>query len=104
MTSDHPRQDAMPTIIIGRETEEPNRWRYAVTVEDGGRRHEYDVTLGWSDYDLWSHGRVAPEKVVYAAFEFLLQREPATSILARFDCSVIRRYFPDVDAQLPRMV
>ncbi len=94
----------MPTITIGTETEETNRWRYAVTVEDGGRRHAYDVTLSWSDYDLWSHGRVAPEKVVKAAFEFLLQREPATSIMSKFDCAVIRRYFPDVDAELPKMM
>lgn len=75
-----------------------------MSVEDGGQTHAYDVTLSWADYDLWSHGRVAPEKVVRAAFEFLLAREPATSILPRFDCSVIRRYFPDVDAELPRMI
>lgn len=94
----------MPVITIGTETEEQNRWRYAVTVEDGGATHRYDVTLSWSDYDLWSHGRVAPEKVVRAAFEFLLSREPATSILSKFDCAVIRRYFPDVDAELPKLV
>ena len=94
----------MPSITIGPETEEANRWRYAVTVEDAGTQHSYDVTLSWSDYDLWSHGRVAPEKVVKAAFDFLLAREPATSILARFDCAVIRRYFPEVDSELPKLL
>ncbi len=92
---------AMATIEIGTETEGDKRWAYDVTVNDGARDYRYDVTLSWADYDLWSHGRVAPEKVVRAAFEFLLDQEPASSIMARFDCSVIRRYFPDVDRELP---
>ena len=54
-------------------------------------------------HDLWSHGTIAPSKVVEKAFKFLLQREPASAILTKFDCSVIRRYFPEVDAELPKM-
>lgn len=91
----------MAEIEIGREQESDNQWRYDVTVFDAGRTHHYDVTLSYADYDLWSHGRVAPSRVVEAAFEFLLDHEPATSIMSRFDCSVIRRYFPQVDEQLP---
>jgi hypothetical protein len=94
----------MATIDIGPETEGPNNWSYDVTVTDGGRSYEYRVTLGWSDYDLWSHGRVAPEKVVDAAFRFLLNNEPASSILTKFDCSIIRRYFPHVDEELPKLL
>jgi hypothetical protein len=40
--------------------------------------------------------------VVEAAFKFLLQREPAADILPKFDCSVIRRHFADIDAELPK--
>jgi hypothetical protein len=94
----------MPTIHIGTETEGKNNWMYEVQVREGGRAHDYHVTLSWSDYDLWCHGRVAPERVVRAAFEFLLEKEPVTSILAKFDCSVIRRYFPDVDRELPKKI
>jgi hypothetical protein len=95
---------AMPTITIGTETEGQNNWQYQLQVEDGGQNHEYEVTLSWQDYDLWSRGRVAPEKVVRTAFEFLLEREPATMIMSRFDCSVIRRYFPEVDRELPKKI
>jgi hypothetical protein len=101
------RQERMSdayTITIGQETEKPNRWDYDVVVEQGGRRHEYLVSLSWSDYDLWCHGRVAPEKVVDAIFRFLLERESASSILSKFDCSLVRRYFAEVDAELPKMV
>lgn len=33
--------------------------------------------------------------LVRASFEFLLEREPRTSILAQFELPVIARYFPD---------
>ena len=94
----------MSTINIGPETEGKNQWAYEVSVSDGGSDYYYDVTLNWSDYDLWSRGRVAPQHVVRATFEFLLAREPASAILRRFDCSLVRRYFPEVDAELPRMI
>jgi len=91
----------MATIEIGTETEGNNHWAYEVTVRDDGRLYHYHVTLSWSDYDLWSHGRVAPERVVRAAFDFLLEKEPPSSILAKFDCALIRRFFPEVDRELP---
>ena len=94
----------MATIVIGTEVEDKarSRWSYDVTVtDDAGGEHRFDVTLGWSDYDLWSRGRVPPSRVVEAAFRFLLANEPVGSIMARFDCSVIRRYFPQVDRELP---
>ena len=94
----------MAIIEIGTETEGKNHWAYDVRVSEGELDYRYTVTLNWSDYDHWSHGRVAPEKVVRAAFEFLLAKEPASSILPKFDCSLIRRYFPEVDTQLPKMV
>lgn len=94
----------MAKIEIGTETEGTNNWSYEVRVLDNGASHDYEVTLNWADYDLWSHGRIAPENVVQAAFEFLLQREPPSSILSKFDCSIIRRYFPEVDQELPRLI
>ena len=94
----------MAEIAIGIETEGDNHWSYDVVVTTAqGVRHEFVVRLSWQDYDLWSHGRVAPSRVVEAAFEFLLSREPAAEILPKFDCAVIRRYFPDVDKQLPTL-
>jgi hypothetical protein len=37
------------------------------------------------------------EALVVRAFEFLLAREPNTSILAEFELSVIGRYFPEFE-------
>ena len=43
-----------------------------------------------------------PERLVRASFEFLLEREPASSILPEFALSDISRYFPDYWDELPR--
>jgi len=94
----------MTQIDVKREIEGRNQWRYEVTLDDGGDTYDYDVTLSWQDYDLWTRGRVPPNRVVEAAFKFLLQREPASSILSKFDCSLIRRYFPQVDQELPKLL
>jgi len=94
----------MADINVKTETDSSRGWTFAVELNDDGRKHDYTVTLSWSDYDHWSHGRVAPERVVEAAFEFLLDHEPADAILSEFDCAIIRRYFPEVDRELPKLV
>ncbi len=94
----------MADIDVQSETEGANNWSYQVRVTEGDDGHDYRVTLSWSDYDLWSRGRVAPQRVVQAAFRYLLEREPASSILSKFDCSIIRRYFPEVDRELPGLL
>ena len=93
----------MAEIEIGPEVEGKNNWSYEVCVFDAGKRHTYAVTLSFQDYDHWSKGAIPPSKVVEKAFRFLLEREPATAIMSKFDCSVIRRYFPEVDTVLPKM-
>ena len=93
----------MASIEVKTETEGRNCWQYDVRVTGNGPSLDYQVTLSWSDYDLWCRGRVAPQRVVHAAFEFLLSKEAASDILPKFDCSLIRRYFPDVDQDLPKM-
>ncbi|MGB0766715.1 MAG: hypothetical protein ACPGYV_03280 [Phycisphaeraceae bacterium] len=94
----------MAEIEVGEETEAGNHWAYDVRVFDAGRTHDFRVTLSFQDYDLWSRGRVAPSRVIDAAFRFLLANEPADAILSKFDCSLIRRYFPQVDEALPEML
>lgn len=67
---------------------------FTVTVDDGTQtRHEVTVeeqTL--RDLGLESVDRT---RLVEASFEFLLEREPNTSILSSFELSVIGRYFPE---------
>lgn len=66
---------------------------YDVTVE-GASRHRVIVPARFGDEDL--------ERVVRVSFEFLLEREPASSILPEFSLDVIARYFPEYEDELPR--
>ena len=71
-------------------------WRCEVTVEQGGTKTDHTVRVTAADLERWGRGRPV-EDLVRRSFEFLLEREPPTSILRRFDLSVIQRYFPDFD-------
>jgi hypothetical protein len=47
----------------------------------------------------WGRGTAKEdvEDLVRRSFDFLLEREPPSSILGTFDLSVIERYFPEYD-------
>ena len=45
-------------------------------------------------------GQVSLEQLVRASFEFLLERELASSILRTFSLDVISQYIPDYHAQI----
>jgi len=47
-------------------------------------------------------GRHTAQHCLEAAFRFLLDREPRESIMGRFDVTVISRYFPEFERELPR--
>ena len=74
-------------------------WRCRVAVDDGGGRTQHSVTVSRADLGRWGRGarRQDVEDLVARSFEFLLEREPAASILETFDLSVIPRYFPEYD-------
>jgi len=45
-------------------------------------------------------GEVAPEELVRSSFEFLLEHEPASSILRTFSLDVISQYFPGYPTEI----
>ncbi|MGD1036842.1 MAG: hypothetical protein ABR878_06520 [Roseiarcus sp.] len=79
--------------------DDPLAFDVAVAEPSGTSRHR--VTLTRAELARLARGR-APERLIEAAFRFLIDREPKESILARFDLSVIGRYFPEFERELPR--
>lgn len=63
-----------------------------VTVRD---RTATAHTVRVSPEELARYGGGDPAALVRRSFEFLLAREPNTSILREFDLSSIERYFPE---------
>jgi len=59
------------------------------------------VRVSQADLDRWGAGGPV-EDLVRRSFEFLLEREPAGSILREFDLAVIQRYFPEFDQNFRR--
>jgi hypothetical protein len=76
--------------------EQINETTFKVTVADRTTT-THTVTLTQDYWRKLSGGIVTPDMLVYKSFEFLLEREPNTSILRTFDLSVIQRYFQDFE-------
>lgn len=76
---------------------------FEVTVK-GQTTTTHQVTVDPSYYEKLSGGRVPPEMLVEKSFEFLLEREPNTSILRRFELPVISRYFPEYEKTIRQML
>jgi hypothetical protein len=86
-------------ITVTRQSgDDPLPFDVVVAEPNGTTRHR--VTLTRADLARLA-GAHPPERLVEAAFGFLLEREPKESILARFDFSVISRYFPEFERELP---
>lgn len=73
--------------------------QYGVQVTEGHMTTSHRVTV---PDDLADAGLPEgdPERLVRESFLFLLEREPATSILAEFTLSDITRYFPEYPAEI----
>ena len=76
---------------------------FDVAVGEGAGATLHRVSLAHGYLARLPEGH-APERLVEAAFRFLLDREPKEAILRRFDLSVISRYFPEFEAKLPEYV
>ena len=53
------------------------------------------VTVSGAIHTKLTNGKISKETLLEKSFEFLLEREPNTSILSKFKIEVISQYFPD---------
>jgi hypothetical protein len=79
-------------------------WLCDVTVDQSGRRTRHAVTVRRADLERWAGGteREDVESLIARSFDFLLEREPPSAILATFELSVIQRYFAEYDRRFRR--
>ena len=73
-------------------------------IVEGRTRTTHRVTVTPQVYQKLTGGEVPIETLVEKSFEFLLQREPNTSILRSFDLPVIGRYFPEYEQTIRGML
>lgn len=75
---------------------------FDVRVIEGKSESSHHVTVADKDYDRLTAGEVSREELIRRSFEFLLEHESKESILARFDLSVISRYFPQYEREIKK--
>lgn len=73
---------------------------FEVGLGEGGTSHRVTVPEDLMEELELSEGDL--ERVVRESFEFLLEREPASSILPEFSLEVISDYFPEYRQELAR--
>jgi hypothetical protein len=89
-------------MIEVRRTAAGDPENFDVVIREGGGETRHHVTVSPETCRRLTGGRHSPEQCVEACFRFLLDREPKESILGRFDVTVIARYFPEFERELPR--
>jgi hypothetical protein len=75
---------------------------FGVEVEEGNEITGHKVRLPQSFLDDLLLTEVDEELIVRETIDFLLEREPATSILPEFSLEDVSRYFPEFPEELQR--
>lgn len=76
---------------------------YRVVVENRSMT-SHMVTLPVNYYEMLTEKRISPEELIEKSFEFLLKREPNTSILRSFELSIIGSYFPEYEETIKEQI
>jgi hypothetical protein len=79
-----------------------NQGAFGVKVTEGEVTTDHRVTVPPALVDDLGLAVTEPEDIVRESIAFLLEREPATSILPEFSLDEIGRYFPEFISELPR--
>ncbi|TMC79306.1 MAG: hypothetical protein E6J09_02280 [Chloroflexi bacterium] len=79
--------------------ESTDGWLADVTVRDGATT-THRIRISRTERERYGGSDVAD--LVRRSFDFLLAREPNTSILREFDLSTIERYFPEYAREIAR--
>jgi hypothetical protein len=75
------------------------RWRVELR---GTETSTHEVSIPVDYLDKIGLGAFPVERILEESFRFLLEREPASSILRRFELPAIARYFPEYEKEIRR--
>ena len=84
------------------EVEKIDATHFQVRINEGETVSTHLVTLDPKYRAKLAVNAVPSEELIRKSFEFLLERESKESILARFDLSVISRYFPEYEREIKK--
>ncbi len=88
----------MSEITLNRQDEAT----YEVELRDGGEATTHKVTVPPDMIDELGLGDVDRDRLVRESMEFLLEREPPSSVLPEFALTDIQRYFSEYYEEIKR--
>ena len=77
--------------------------QYEVRVTNGNAT-THQVTLNEADRIRLGGANISGDALIAESFRFLLEREPNSSILQKFDLPVIGTYFPEYERDIGKRV
>jgi len=86
----------MQRVKISSVDELDGGWLLTVKLTDS----EHEVGVSRDYYQQLTDGDEPVESLVERSFRFLLEREPASSIMSRFELSIIQNYFPEYESEI----
>jgi len=94
----------MDKITIQSQKETAAGWELDVVVGEGKDTTRHHVTVDKDYAASLNVGGSTVEMIVETSFEFLLAREPKTSILRTFSLDVIEDYFSEYKPVIKKMM
>ena len=55
-------------------------------------------------HDSLTNKKISKKKLLEYSFQFLLEREPNTSILSFFELNIISKYFPEYEKEIKKIL
>ena len=65
---------------------------------------KHTVLLTDEYYDSLTKKKISKKKLLEYSFQFLLNREPNTSILSFFELNIISKYFPEYENEIKKFL
>ncbi|MEX1014060.1 MAG: hypothetical protein WDZ80_02785 [Candidatus Paceibacterota bacterium] len=89
----------MELIKIIKENKIDDGWEFIVQIGDS-ENYQYKVHLNEEYYKKLTDEEIKPGQLIEKSFQFLLEREPKTSILKEFNLEIINKYFPEYEENI----
>ena len=70
----------------------------------GGVTTQHEVTVTDIAYNHLTNGGATKEELLDFSFKFLLDREPNTSILSKFEITIISQNFPEYETEVHQIL
>ena len=87
---------SLPTVLVAKGAD----GTFSVRTKHGKTETSHLVAVPSGFEDELGVSGVSGEELVRASFVFLLEREPAASILGKFSLDLISRYFPEYRTEI----